>query len=96
MAKKTKKQEPKVKVSTWPVTGKTLHMVKDGEVVGDIVKVSEKISKGTKPVNTYLTMRHDTNKNPLNTLRVHTDKDEAIARFSRRFPKLSPTLRKRL
>ena len=86
-----KKQKQKIEMKVKPIKGRTVLAIVDGEPVAEIDKLTARTKKEKKTV--YLTgdpQADDREK----SIRIHHNKSDAISRFSKRFPKITPRFKK--
>lgn len=88
-----KQKRKKVEIKSKLIRGKAVMAAIDGMPVAEVDKLQTSAKKNKKVV--YLT-GDLTADNPAKTIRVHRSEDDAVSRFSRRFPVITKGLRKRL
>jgi len=87
----TKKKTKKIIMKVKPVKGRAVLAVVDGEPVAEIDKLTARSKKEKKTV--YLTSDPMAD-NPEKSIRVHHSKTDAIGRFSKRNPRITPRFKK--
>ena len=91
MAKKKKAE--KITIKTRIGRAKQVSVSIDDEPVANVVQLSA--GEGKDKVEGYITTNPQA-PNPRTTIRAHRTEKGAVGRFSRRFPQITPRLRKRL
>lgn len=86
-----KKQKSDINLETQRLTGKAVGIVKKGAIVGEADRI-----EGEFGGKIYITSLGKTSKTRQASIKIHKNESAAVNRISRRYPSITPRLRKKL